>query len=57
MAPGILVITLFGNQIGQVLTDPEPQHLLLLGALAAGWIALSFALQALATRLRRRSHA
>jgi len=57
MAPGILVISLLGNQLGEVLSDPKPGQMVLLGAFIAAWIALSFGLQILATRLRRRSDA
>ena len=52
MAPGILVITLLGNQLGQVLSDPEPQQLALFGLLVLAWLGLSLAMQGLATRLR-----
>mgnify|MGYP000442279597 CR=1 FL=1 len=54
MAPGILVITLLGNQLGRVLSDPEPLQLAILGLFIAAWLALSLGLQALAIRLRSR---
>lgn len=56
MAPGILVITLLGNQLGRVLTDPEPVELALFGLFVVAWLATSLGLQALASRLRG-SHA
>ncbi|GAB4358710.1 MAG: VTT domain-containing protein [Kiloniellaceae bacterium] len=56
MAPGILVITLLGNQLGWVLTDPEPMELALFGLFVFAWLATSLGLQALASRLRG-SHA
>ncbi len=56
MAPGILVITLLGNQLGRVLTDPEPVELALFGLFVVAWLATSLGLQALASRLRS-SHA
>ncbi len=57
MAPGILVITLLGNQLGRVLSDPEPAQLVLFGGFILAWVALSLGLQALATRLRARENA
>ncbi|WP_193369906.1 VTT domain-containing protein [Pelagibius marinus] len=57
MAPGILVITLLGNQLGRVLSDPEPVQLLLFGGFILAWLALSLGLQSLATRLRARGDA
>lgn len=52
MAPGILVITLLGNQLGRVLTEPEPMELVFFGLFVAAWLAVSLGLQTLATRLR-----
>jgi len=57
MAPGILVITLLGNQIGRVLSDPEPLQLGLLVLFVLAWLALSLGLQALASRLRSAGNA
>lgn len=57
MAPGILVITLLGNQLGRVLSDPGPGELALFGAFVLAWLALSLGLQTLATRLRSRGDA
>jgi uncharacterized membrane protein YdjX (TVP38/TMEM64 family) len=57
MAPGILVVTLLGNQLGRMLTDPQPMDLALLGAFVAAWLATSLGLQLLASRLRARSNA
>lgn len=57
MAPGILVITLLGNQLGRVLSDPEPLQLALFGGFILAWLALSLGLQALASRLRARGNA
>ncbi len=57
MAPGILVITLLGNQLGRVLSDPEPAQLVLFGGFILAWLALSLGLQALASRLRARGNA
>ena len=57
MAPGILVITLLGNQLGRVLSDPEPMELALFGLFIIAWLAISLGLQAFATRLRSGSNA
>lgn len=54
MAPGILVITLLGNQLGAVLSDPEPSEIGLFVLFVLGWLAVSLGLQWLATRLRSR---
>jgi phospholipase D1/2 len=55
MAPGILVITLLGNQLGAVLSDPEPGEIALFALFVLGWLAVSLVLQWLATKLRARS--
>ncbi|MGF1628635.1 MAG: VTT domain-containing protein [Kiloniellaceae bacterium] len=57
LAPGILVITLLGNQLSRVLSEPEPRELALFGLFILAWLALSLGLQALATRLRSGSNA
>lgn len=57
MAPGILVITLLGNQLAQVLSDPEPGQIALFALFILAWLAASFGLQALATKLRARGNA
>jgi phosphatidylserine/phosphatidylglycerophosphate/cardiolipin synthase-like enzyme/uncharacterized membrane protein YdjX (TVP38/TMEM64 family) len=57
LTPGILVITLLGNQLGRVLSDPKPMELLLFGLFIVAWLATSLGLQALATRLRSGSNA
>jgi uncharacterized membrane protein YdjX (TVP38/TMEM64 family) len=57
MAPGILVITLLGNQLGRVLSDPKPMELALFGLFVVAWLAASLGLQALATKLRSHGNA
>ncbi len=52
MGPGLVVLVLFGRQLGAAIADPGPAEAVLLVAVAAGWLGLCFALQALATRLR-----
>ena len=52
MAPGILVISLLGQQLGAVLSDPSPMQIVYLGAAVAGWLLLSLVLQRIARALR-----
>ena len=52
MGPGLVVLVLFGRQLGEAIADPGLTEVALLVAAAAAWLGLSFALQALATRLR-----
>jgi phospholipase D1/2 len=54
MAPGLVMLTLLGKQLADVLESPEPHALLLLGLALAAWLALSVALQVLVYRLKRR---
>lgn len=54
MAPGLVMLTLLGTQLADVLTSPEPRELLLLGLAVAGWLALSVGLQVLVYRLKKR---
>ena len=55
MTPGILVITLLGNQLSEVLTSPDPRHFLWLGACLLAWLVLSLGMQQVARRLRKRN--
>ena len=55
MAPGILVITLLGNQLSEVLASPDPRHFLWLGACLLAWLVLSLGMQQVARRLRKRN--
>jgi phospholipase D1/2 len=57
MAPGILVITLLGNQLGRVLSDPSATDMALFALFVVAWLAVSLGLQALATRLRAGGYA
>ena len=52
MAPGILVISLLGRQLGETLSNPSPMEMVYLGAGIAGWLLLSLALQRAARALR-----
>jgi len=54
MAPGIVMLTLLGTQLAEVLTSPQPRELALLGAAVVAWLALSIGLQVLVYRLKKR---
>ena len=53
MGPGLVVVVLFGRQLGAFIGDPTPMRIAVLVAAAAAWLGLALALQALANRLRR----
>lgn len=50
LTPGILVLTLFGNQLRAVLEDPTPLRLAAIAGIAAAWIGLSLLLQKFSSR-------
>ncbi len=52
MAPGTVIITLLGNQVMQVLRDPTPGQLALLGLGGIVWIGVAYGMQRIAARLR-----
>jgi phosphatidylserine/phosphatidylglycerophosphate/cardiolipin synthase-like enzyme/uncharacterized membrane protein YdjX (TVP38/TMEM64 family) len=52
LAPGIVVLSLLGGTIVDVLTQPTPLTVALLLCAAAGWIAITFAGQYLIARYR-----
>jgi len=52
MVPGIVVIALLGSQLAEVLRAPSPAALGLLAIGLLAWLALSLALQYVASRLR-----
>ncbi|MGJ3263007.1 MAG: VTT domain-containing protein [Salinarimonas sp.] len=54
MAPGIVMLTLLGTRLAEVLADPEPRTLLWLALAVIAWLALSLGLQVLVYRLKRR---
>lgn len=55
LAPGITLMTAFGNRLRSLWQDPTPANVAILAGIIAAWFAMAFALQRLATRLRRRS--
>lgn len=54
MAPGLVMLTLLGTQLAEVLASPEPRELALLGLAVAAWLGLSLGLQVLVYRLKKR---
>ena len=52
MGPGIVVLVVFGRQLGEAITDPSAARIAILAGVALAWLALSFGLQVLASRLR-----
>jgi phosphatidylserine/phosphatidylglycerophosphate/cardiolipin synthase-like enzyme/uncharacterized membrane protein YdjX (TVP38/TMEM64 family) len=54
LAPGLIVMSLLGEQILHILSEPTLPELLVLGGLLAAWIALCVGLQALVSRARER---
>lgn len=55
MGPGLVVMSLMGERVVEVIADPSAGQIALLVLCVAGWIALSFAAQALVSRLAGRS--
>ncbi len=54
MAPGIVVMTALGDRLRHVWENPDAGNMILFALAVAGWIGLSYLLQMLITRLRRR---
>lgn len=50
MGPGLAVLSLMGDRIMRVLSDPQVGEIAVLALCVAGWIGLSFAAQALVAR-------
>ncbi|NNG05043.1 MAG: phospholipase [Inquilinus sp.] len=55
MAPGMAVMTALGDRLREVWRNPTSGQLVLLSVAVAAWLLVSIGLQALASRLRRRS--
>jgi len=51
MLPGMIVLSVLGQQVVRILTYPTPVDVLLLLAAVAAWIAVSVGLQVLVTKL------
>jgi phosphatidylserine/phosphatidylglycerophosphate/cardiolipin synthase-like enzyme/uncharacterized membrane protein YdjX (TVP38/TMEM64 family) len=51
LAPGLLVMSALGHQVFRILTEPTAFEVVLLVAAVAGWIAVSFGVQAVVSRL------
>lgn len=54
MLPGMIVMTLFGSSLISLLDDPQPHHILLMGAIITLWITVSVVMQRVASRVRAR---
>lgn len=54
MLPGVTLMTLFGSSLINLLDDPQPHHVLVLGGIVALWIGVSVVLQRVAARVRAR---
>lgn len=50
LAPGIVVLSLFGHQVRSLLQEPTAGKVLLTVAIAVAWLALSFGLQRFTSR-------
>lgn len=50
MLPGLIMISAVGHQFARILTAPSPSDLAWLAAAVAGWIVLSFVVQAFVSR-------
>jgi phospholipase D1/2 len=56
MAPGILVMSFLGHQLGRTLSNPSPAQLGLFVLGMAVWLLLSLGLQYAAGKLRSARH-
>lgn len=54
MLPGMIVMTLFGSSLMSLLDNPQPHHILLMGAIITLWITVSVVMQRVASRVRAR---
>lgn len=54
MAPGIGIMTALGDRLRRVWESPDPANIILFALAVAAWVGLSYLLQALITRVRRR---
>ncbi len=52
MAPGIAMLSIMGDRVRAIWTDPTPGNLGLLAAAIVAWVTIAFALQKLANRLK-----
>jgi phosphatidylserine/phosphatidylglycerophosphate/cardiolipin synthase-like enzyme/uncharacterized membrane protein YdjX (TVP38/TMEM64 family) len=55
LLPGMIVMTALGSQIVNLLSNPSATDVALLALAVAVWIGISFAIQAMATKLRSRT--
>ncbi|MGP9820215.1 VTT domain-containing protein [Salinarimonas sp. NSM] len=57
MAPGLVMLTLLGTRLAEVLASPDPWALALLGIAFLAWLALSVGMQVLVYRIKRKRRA
>ncbi|WP_043539266.1 VTT domain-containing protein [Salinarimonas rosea] len=57
MAPGLVMLTLLGTRLAEVLASPDPWALALLGIAVLAWLALSVGMQVLVYRIKRKRRA
>ena len=50
LAPGTVLICVFGQELKDLLRDPSPGRVLVVVAIAAGWVLLSWAIQRFVSR-------
>ncbi len=50
LAPGTVLICVFGQELKDLLRDPSPGRVLIVVAIAAGWVLLSWAIQRFVSR-------
>ena len=50
LAPGTVLICVFGQELKDLLRDPSPRRVLIVVAIAAGWVLLSWAIQRFVSR-------
>jgi phospholipase D1/2 len=55
LAPGIVLMTAFGNRLRSLWQEPTPRNLAMLAAIVAMWIGTILVLQWLASRMRARA--
>ena len=56
LAPGTVLICVFGSELKDLLRDPSPGRVVAVVAIAAAWIGLSFAIQRFVSRRNASPH-
>jgi uncharacterized membrane protein YdjX (TVP38/TMEM64 family) len=55
MLPGLIALSALGHQLVRIVTSPTPAEAGLLGLAVAGWLAVTFGVQALIGKFQGRS--